>query len=113
LGTLGLIAQAGGFADIAGAPEKFEYWSLAKKDDAFGFVSEPIRKNPDKGILREDFLPTAKRFLDDALARWINGQEAFTARLNPDIGGYNDYDQLMRLDEWLGALDRETAMTQP
>ena len=22
------------------------------------------------------------------------------ARLNPDLGGYNDYDQLMRLDEW-------------
>jgi ATP-dependent helicase/nuclease subunit B len=27
--------------------------------------------------------------------------EPFTARLNPDLVVYNDYDQLMRLDEWL------------
>jgi len=37
------------------------------------------------------------------------GAEPFTARLNPDIGGYNDYDQLMRLDEWLGLLGGEEA----
>ena len=30
------------------------------------------------------------------------GEEPFTARLNPDLPGYNDYDQLMRLDEWQG-----------
>jgi ATP-dependent helicase/nuclease subunit B len=30
------------------------------------------------------------------------GSEPFTARLNPDLAGYSDYDQLMRLDEWLG-----------
>jgi ATP-dependent helicase/nuclease subunit B len=30
------------------------------------------------------------------------GHEPFTARLRPDIPSYNDYDQLMRLDEWIG-----------
>ena len=44
-------------------------------------------------------------FLHDALDRWILGDEPFTARLNPDAPGYDTYDQLMRLDEWLG---RET-----
>jgi len=30
------------------------------------------------------------------------GSEPFTARLNPNLPGYDDYDQLMRLDEWVG-----------
>ena len=41
-----------------------------------------------------------QRYLLDAIDKWIKGDEPFTARLNPDLGGYNDYDQLMRLDEW-------------
>ena len=43
-------------------------------------------------------------FLHDALDRWILGDEAFTARLNPDAKSYNTYDQLMRLDEWMSEL---------
>ena len=39
-------------------------------------------------------------FLREALATWILGDEPFVARLNPDLPGYGDYDQLMRLDEW-------------
>ena len=42
----------------------------------------------------------AQRCLLDAIDKWIKGDEPFTARLNPDLGGYNDFDQLMRLDEW-------------
>jgi ATP-dependent helicase/nuclease subunit B len=34
------------------------------------------------------------------LGKWILGGEPFTARLNPQFAGYDDYDQLMRLDEW-------------
>src|SRR3546814_2830278 len=30
LGLLGLIAERGGFADIAGIAEAFEYWSISK-----------------------------------------------------------------------------------
>ena len=40
--------------------------------------------------------------LREAIARWLLGNEPFTARLNPDLPGYSDYDQLMRLDEWQG-----------
>ena len=46
--------------------------------------------------------PSEYLLLDDALDRWILGEEGFTARLNPDAKVYNQYDQLMRLDEWLG-----------
>ena len=50
----------------------------------------------------EEFLPRTAEYLDDALNRWILGEQPFTARLNPDAPGYDTYDQLMRLDEWMG-----------
>jgi ATP-dependent helicase/nuclease subunit B len=102
LGVLGLIARAGGFEHIAGEPERFEYWSLAKKGSDFGFCEEPILEGRRKtGVPRGEFLSQAEHYLDDALAKWILGREPFVARLNPDYPGYADYDQLMRLDEWL------------
>ncbi|MDE2301112.1 MAG: double-strand break repair protein AddB [Sphingomonadales bacterium] len=108
LGTLGLIAAAGGFDGVTGTPERFEYWSLAKAKDQFGFRSEPVLEGRKRsGIAREAFLDVTAGFLRDAIDRWIKGDEPFTARLNLDIGGYNDYDQLMRLDEWIWRIDRE------
>lgn len=107
LGLIGLIAREGGYEGLRGEPERFEYWSLArdpkaKDEPRFGFMEEPILEDRKRsGVLREDFLPETERYLNDALDRWILGQEPFTARLNPDIGGFNDFDQLMRLDEWL------------
>ena len=56
--------------------------------------------------MRDEFLAETERYLIDAIDRWIKGSEPFTARLNPDLGGYNDYDQLMRLDEWQGREDK-------
>jgi len=111
LGTLGLIARDGEFKGedkrpVSGEATKFEYWSLAKKGDDFGYINEPIPdgKRKTKGIPREEFLPVTEGFLKDAVERWIIGDEAFTARLVPDLDVYNDYDQLMRLDEWFGLL---------
>lgn len=110
LGTLGLMVGLGGFAaeGIHGEASKFEYWSLAKVRNGtsatgFGYVQTPIKEGGKRsGIPPEDFLPEALRYLDNALDRWILGSEGFTARLNPDATVYNQYDQLMRLDEWLG-----------
>lgn len=110
LGTLGLMVGLGGFAKegIHGEATKFEYWSLAKdskskSETGFGYVQTPLLEGSKRsGILPGDFIPQAHRYLDDALDRWILGSEGFTARLNPDAKVYNSYDQLMRLDEWLG-----------
>jgi ATP-dependent helicase/nuclease subunit B len=106
LGTLGLIARAGGFDGIAGEPSLFEYWSLGKSDESatgFGYITSPLKTERKKtGIEPEHFLPEIERFLNDALDRWILGSEAFTARLNTDAPGYDTYDQLMRLAEWQG-----------
>jgi len=104
LGLIALIASRGGFPNIDGEAQYFEYWSLAKKpgEDKFGYTMEPVLEGKRKsGISRDRFLPETQRYLDDALDRWILGSEPFTARLNPDLPGYAEYDQLMRLDEWI------------
>ncbi len=109
LGTLALLALRGAFAGVAGKPTVFEYWSLGKNADSetgFGKVTTPLKTgNKRGGILPEDFLPEAQRYLDEALDTWILGTEGFTARLNPDAKVYAEFDHLMRLDEWLGRED--------
>jgi len=105
LGTTGVIAAKDGFEGLRGEPTHFEYWSLGRdrKSGTFGYREEPIPEGRKKsGIPRDEFLSKSEGLLHDALDRWILGDEPFTARLNPDLPGYNDYDQLMRLDEWQG-----------
>jgi len=104
LGLIGMIARGGGMEGVAGEPAKFEYWSLGRnKDRGFGYMKSPVKETARQtGLLLEDFLPETERFLREAIARWLLGSEPFTARLNPDLPGYSDFDQLMRLDEWQG-----------
>ena len=111
LGTIGLMAERGAFAPkdgpaLTGEARKFEYWSLAKSDRSetgFGCIATPLKEGAKRsGIAPGEFLPAAEDFLHDALDRWILGEEGFTARLNPDAKAYATYDQLMRLDEWMG-----------
>ena len=104
LGVVGLIAQAGGIDGHSGEPGAFEYWSLGRnKDRGFGLVKSPVKAPGNRAAMQpEDFLPTTRVYLREAIARWILGDEPFTARLNPDLPNYSDYDQLMRLDEWQG-----------
>ncbi|GGD94620.1 double-strand break repair protein AddB [Tsuneonella deserti] len=106
LGTLGLMVEGGAFGALRGEVTGFEYWSLGRSKDSetgFGYVSTPLRDgNKRSGIPPAEFLPQARYYLDQALDYWILGDKPFTARLNPDAPGYATYDQLMRLDEWLG-----------
>ncbi len=106
LGTIGLMAEAGGFEKLTGTATRFEYWSLAKNDKSdtgFGYIATPVLEgNKRSGIPPEDFLPQAREYLEGALDTWILGDAPFTARLNPDAKVYATYDQLMRLDEWMG-----------
>ncbi|HSM53885.1 MAG TPA: hypothetical protein VK839_06880, partial [Erythrobacter sp.] len=72
-----------------------------RKDGEFGYVDEPMKVgNKKSGLLPDEFLPAHERFLHKAIAQYIKGDHPFTAKLNPDYPGYNDYDQLMRLAEW-------------
>jgi ATP-dependent helicase/nuclease subunit B len=40
-----------------------------------------------------------------AAAKWLTGDEPFTAKLVPEHAPYTEYDQLMRRDEWYGRED--------
>ena len=104
LGLIALMAERGGFPGVSGTTHGFEYWSLGKTDKSdtnFGLIREPVKDGRKRnGLLREEFVSETVRYLDEAIEGWIKGDKAFTARLNPDLKGYNDYDQLMRLDEW-------------
>jgi len=106
LGLLGLMARDGTFERdglvVTGDPARFEYWSLRKKDGEFGDCSEPLKRTPrEKGLLPEEFLPHHEDKLRLAITRFIRGHDPFKARENPDYSGYNEYDQLMRLEEWV------------
>lgn len=106
LGLLGAIAEAGGFPDLGGArrASEFEYWSLGKgKGGAFGYCARPAKPGGAKERVATEALTAhaADKFREHA-ARWLTGDEPFTAQLNPELPSYGDYDQLMRLEEWYG-----------
>jgi ATP-dependent helicase/nuclease subunit B len=111
LGMLGLIAQHGRFENpktgqvVTGDASRFEYWSFARKDGSFGKRESPMKlSSREGGLLPEAFLPRHAVKLSEAIRDYIKGREPFTARENPDYKGYNEYDQLMRLDEWVTTL---------
>lgn len=113
LGLLGLIAEAGGFARAglpASAATGFHYWSFGKEDGGFGKRQSPMKLGPrEGGLLPERFLPHHAEKLGEAIRRFIKGTDPFKARENPDYKGYNEYDQLMRLEEWIVRLtDKES-----
>ncbi|MGK2912590.1 MAG: double-strand break repair protein AddB [Sphingobium sp.] len=105
LGLLGLILEHGGFADqhatgIAGA---FEYWSLGKKGESFGYRESPADPDGKRGkIVTAEFTAAALDMFQEAAARWLTGMDPYVAKLHPEIPTYADYDQLMRLEEWYG-----------
>ncbi|QLC21570.1 double-strand break repair protein AddB [Parasphingopyxis sp. CP4] len=105
LGLLGLLADRGAFAGIDGSAALFEYWSLGKDGDGFGYVKEPFRKRGDAEITAENFVAHAASVFADAAELWLIGDEPFTAKLHPEYAPYGDYDQLMRLQEWYGRSD--------
>ena len=108
LGLIGLMAEQGAFTGVSGAASVFEYWSLAKNGDQFGRISSPVKAGSNRAKTEpEDFVPMSEEYLTTAISTYIKGSEAFTAKLNPAYSGYDDYDQLMRLDEWQARLDAE------
>ena len=110
LGLLGLIARDGRFENIktgevvTGTATRFEYWSLgkARKEEGFGYRETPMKEGSARtGLPPEEYLPFHAAKLGEAISLFIKGRKPFIARENPDYKGYNEYDQLMRLEEWL------------
>ena len=103
LGLIGLIAERGGFAGLSGRAEAFEYWSLGKGKDGFGYISSPVDPAGKRDRIQTDaFVGIAADQFSAAAAHWLTGDAPFTAKLHPEYAPYAEYDQLMRLDEWYG-----------
>ncbi|MET0371277.1 MAG: double-strand break repair protein AddB [Sphingobium sp.] len=110
LGLLGLIAEAeeGGFAGVGngGLAGGFEYWSLARKGEQFGYRESPVAPDGKGGrIITDDFTNFALAEFEDLVGTYLNGNAPFRAQVNPELASYGDYDQLMRLEEWYGRED--------
>ena len=103
LGLVGLMAERGAIEDVAGTAGRFEYWSLAKDKGVFGHISQPTSRKPsDNHIEASSFVAFIKVQAEEALAKWIVGAAPFTGKLHPEYANYEDYNQLMRLQEWDG-----------
>jgi ATP-dependent helicase/nuclease subunit B len=103
LGLLGAIAERGGFDDVHGRAGGFEYWSLGKKRDEFGYIESPVDAEGKRDrIVTDQFVGIAVDQFRDAAAQWLTGDAPFTAKLVPEYAPYAEYDQLMRRDEWYG-----------
>ncbi len=101
LGLLGLIAERGGFERVRGTAGTFEYWSLASDGKgSFGKRSSPVGGRA--AITEDGFVAHAAASFADAAGRWLTGSDPFVAKAQPDFAPYDDYDQLMRYDEWYG-----------
>ncbi len=103
LGLLGLLADAGKIEGANGVATRFEYWSQARepKSRAFGFAKSPCDGKGDNAITTEDFVSDLYQHFEQAVEKWLTGQEPFTAKAHPDYA-WSDYDHLMRYQEWQG-----------
>ena len=103
LGLLGVIAERGGFAGLSGKAAGFEYWSLGKDRNGFGFIATPVDPDGKRDrIVTDEFTGIAAANFIDVAGRWLTGRDPFTAKLVPEYAPYAEYDQLMRRDEWYG-----------
>ena len=97
LALLSLIARDHGFGGVTGEAGAHEYWSLAKDKGQFGY-----RRAADKDDGPEAFVERAYAQFALAASEYLLGSKEFEAKLNPAYAPYDDYDQLMRLEEWYG-----------
>jgi ATP-dependent helicase/nuclease subunit B len=104
LGLMGLMAEMEGFAHVKGIAGTFEYWMLSRDSKTRGFGKVQSALGKQSGIDPADLTAATLDHFKEVAARWLTGTAPFTAKLHPEYAPYADYDQLMRLEEWL---DRE------
>jgi ATP-dependent helicase/nuclease subunit B len=103
LGMLGWMAEHKAFDGLDGTAGAFEYWSLGRSKDGFGYVASPVDPDGKKDrIVTADFTGIARDRFVEAAGKWLTGDAPFTAKLVPEYAPYAEYDQLMRRDEWYG-----------
>ncbi len=102
LGLIGHLAETGAFTDVSGTAQIFEYWSQSRDSDrSYGVVKSPTAGNGANKSEPETFVGDIYHEFEQALDKWLLGDEPFSAKLHPDLA-YSEYDHLMRYDEWRG-----------
>ncbi len=93
----GLIARAGGFADLSGPVAGLSYWRLAGDER-----SDEIRTVAD-GEKVQEILDMAERGLPRLLAHFADPATAYLPVPRPELAArYNPFDHLSRRQEWWG-----------
>ena len=112
LGLLGTLIDWGAMANIEGGVEHLCYWKLGGGFTTPGKAKDAIKLKPrgDTGEPPPDppwttapqMIAQCWDWYEDAIDRFLLGQEPFTAKLHPEFATGRDYDQLARTDEWQG-----------
>ncbi len=103
LGLLGLIAQESGFAGLTGQASNFEYWTLNKRErGSFGARKALFGKKNEDPEAHSQFIADSGSNALEAFQDYLLGTTPFVAKLHPEHALGSDYDQLMRLSEWVG-----------
>jgi ATP-dependent helicase/nuclease subunit B len=103
LGLLGLIAQESGFDGLIGQASSFEYWTLNKRErGAFGARKILFGKKNDDPEAHSQFIADSGSNALEVFQDYLLGTKPFVAKLHPEHALGSDYDQLMRLSEWVG-----------
>lgn len=99
LGLLGALAEGGAFEGIRGRASVFEYWSQRRKDGRYGEVA--LATGGRGGLAADALVPATLRHFAAIADQWLTGNAAFEPKLHPEYAN-SDYDQLSRLEEWMG-----------
>lgn len=102
LPLLALIAEHGGFKELGAAKTAdLRYWQLRGGSTEGEDVDALLYKRK-PWISVEDWVALSVVGVREAVAKYIDGNEPFVAKLHPAYARGQDYDVLARVDEWLG-----------
>ena len=107
LALLAWMAEAGSLKGVpAAAVSEIAYWRLSGglNEGAVTTSDNPRMRADNPWRELPDYFAEARQRFRETVARWLTGDEPFTARLKPEYApeAWNDYAQLARLQEWEG-----------
>ncbi|MBZ6379465.1 MULTISPECIES: double-strand break repair protein AddB [Pacificimonas] len=105
LALLAWMAEVGAFHDLdAREVSEIAYWKLSGGETEGQIMSSANPRIAADNVWRDlpAYFEEARARFRQTMARWLTGDEPFTARLRPEFAPYKDYEQLARVQEWEG-----------
>ncbi len=101
LGLIGCLAEAGAFDALDGSAKTFEYWSQTRRtgEPGYGKVASPTAGRGKNKSDPETFTADQFQKFEKAVEKWLTGDAPFIAKLQPEFA-YDEFDHLMRYEEW-------------